>query len=145
MEILPLLQSNCLSNDIIVNEIYNHLWRMKSPLSKELKDSIINDHFHFKKIVMMYYNNVDQFSRNKTEDDYFLIWMDNDLVGILNDEKPLMDGLTENLKKECPTVTMEYLLRCDHVDNLPDKVYELWKLMTPEKRKRMYERSCLEI
>ena len=55
MEILPLLQSNCLSNDIVLNEIYNHLWRMKTPLSSELKDAIIWDHFHFKKIVMMYY------------------------------------------------------------------------------------------
>lgn len=145
MEILPLLQSNCLSNDIVVNEVYKHLWRMKTPLSSELKDAIIWDHFRFKKIVMMYYKNVDQFTRNKNDHDYFLIWLENDLVGVLNDDKPLYDGMTENLKKECPTLTMEYLMRVDHVDELPNKVYELWKMMTTEKRKKLYDLTCLEI
>lgn len=144
MEILPLLQSNCIPNDIILNDIYNHLWRIKTPLSKELKDAIVYDHFHFKKTLLMYYNNVDQFSRNKQDDDYFLIWLENDLVGILNDERPLMDGLTDNLMKECPTLTKDYLLGYDHVDNLPNKVYELWRMMTPEKKKRMYELSRLD-
>ena len=145
MEILPLLQSNCLPNDIVVHEIYNRLWRMKTPLSSELKDAIIWDHFHFKKIVMMYYNNVDQFTRNKNDDDYFLIWLDNDMCGVLNDDRPLTDGLTTNLKQECPTLTMDYLMRNDHVDKLPDKVYELWKMMTTEKRNKLYELTCLEI
>ena len=145
MEILPLLQSKCIPNDIILDGIYNHLWRMKTPLSKELKDAIMYDHFHFKKLVMMYYNNVDQFTRNKNDDDYFLIWMENDMVGILNDDEPLLDGLTENLKKECPTLTKDYLMSCNHVDILPNKVYELWRMMTTEKRKKMYELTCLEV
>lgn len=145
MEILPLLQSNSLPNDVIVNNIYNHLWRIKTPLSKDLKHAIIYDHFHFKKILMMYYMNVDQFTRNKNDEDYFLIWMENDMVSILNDNQSLLDGLSENLKEECPTLTKEYLMRLDHVDDLPNKVYELWKMMTVEKRKTFYELTCLEI
>lgn len=94
---------------------------------------------------MMYYRNVDQFTRNKNDDDYFMVWLENDMIGVLNDDRPLMDGLTENLKKECPTLTMDYLMGCNNVDELPNKVYEMWKMMTNEKRKKLYGLTCLEI
>lgn len=148
MEILPLLQSDCiLPNDIVLSEIYSHLWRLKcrSYLSKELRDAIVNDHFRFKKIVVMYYNNEIVFSRNKKDDDYFLIWLDNDLIGVLNDGKPLIYGISDKLREECPSIKMEYLLECVSADNLPDKVYELWKMMTPDKKKKMYELTCIDL
>ena len=94
---------------------------------------------------MMYYNNVDQFTRNKNDNDYFLVWLENDMCGVLNDDRSLMDGLTENLKKECPTLTIDYIMENPNVDELPNKVYELWKMMTTEKRKKLYELTCLEI
>jgi hypothetical protein len=141
MEILPLLKSKCLPNDIILHNVYDKLCRIKI-INKEMKDAIINDHYRFKKILLMYYNNTSNFSRNKKNDDYFLIWLENDLVGILNDDYSLCDGLTENLKKEWPTLTKDYLLDGD-IDHIHEKVYELWKNMTPYKRTIMYERTML--
>lgn len=139
MEILPLLQSNVLPTDVVLDNIYNHLWRIKSPLSNELMTAIENDHFRLKKIVLKYYNSRD-FSRNLNHEDYFLHWLLNDIIGVMNDREMLMDGISENLKKECPWITMDYLLD-DMNGKLNEKVYDLWKVMTPEKKSIMYELS----
>ena len=137
MEILPLLQSNALPSDVVLHNIYRHLWRMKSPLSNDLKVAIENDHFRFKKVVMAYYG-CEDYTHNRDDMDYFLNWLLNDIIGVMNDRQMLMDGISENLKKECPWITMDYLLD-DMNGKLNEKVYDLWKVMTPDKRAQMYD------
>lgn len=135
MEILPLLQSRAIPTDVVLSNIYYHLCKIKSPLSNDLKTAIVNDHFKFKKIVMSYYKD-SLYSRKQDDDNYFLIWLENDLINVLNDHCPLSDGLSENLKKEFPSVNMKDIV--DQSIKLNEKVYNLWNMMTPEKKKIMY-------
>jgi len=139
MEILPLLQSNRLPSHVVLSNIYSQLCKLKSPLSSDLKTAIVNDHFKFKKLLMSYYKD-SVFSRKKGNDNYFLIWFENDLISVLNDHRPLLDGLSDNIKQECPNITMKYLL--DQSTKLNEKVYDLWKMMTPEKKQIMYDIYC---
>jgi hypothetical protein len=139
MELQALLLSSVLPQDVVLNDIYNHLWRNKNVLTDDLKTAIIHDHFRLEKIVMKYYNDT-SLSRKPSHDDYFLCWLENDLLGVLNDDMGFMDGLSENLQRECPGITRDWLLSCESVDDLPEKVYSVWKLMTNEKKAIMYER-----
>ena len=136
MEIQPLLESNVLPVDVVVNNIYNHLWRLKSPLTRELKESIVHDHFRFKKIVMSYYNS-DIYSRHPESQFYFLDYVINDMIDILNDNHMMSDGISNNLLTECPWITIDYLMD-DMNGALDSKLYDLWKIMTPEKKQLMY-------
>ena len=136
MEILPLLQSNRLPSHVVLSNIYSQLCKLKSPLSSDLKTAIVNDHFKFKKLLMSYYKD-GVFSKKQGDDNYFLIWFENDLISVLNDHRPLLGGLSSNLKQECPNITMKYLL--DQSTKLNEKVYDLWKMMTPEKKQIMYD------
>lgn len=140
MELQALLLSNSIPNDIVIHEIYNHLWRNKNVLNALQKDSIVNDHFHLKKIIQTYFNDT-SLSKIKESQDYFLCWLENDMLNVLNDDRSFMDGLSENLKNECPHIDMEWLLSMDSNDELPRKVYDLWKMMTPKKKNIMYERT----
>ena len=140
MEIQALLLSNSISNDVVLENIYKHLWKLKGSINPNLKQAITQDHYKLKKIVMKYYNDT-SLSRDDRHTDFFLAWLENDLLGVLNDDRPFMDGLTENLKRECPGVTMDKLVSYESVNDLPDKVYWLWTLMTPEKKRIMYERT----
>ena len=140
MELQALLLSNCLSNDIVINEIYNHLWRNKNVLNEKQKESIVNDHFHLKKIIQTYFNDK-SLSKSTCSMNYFLCWLENDMLSVLNDDYAYIDGLSPNLKKECPHITKEWLLSLNSIDDLPDKIYTIWKMMTPNKKNIMYERT----
>ena len=138
MELEALLLSDTIPKDIVLNDIYKHLCKKKT-LNEEQKISIIHNHFLFKKIILKYYNNK-RLSKNPSHgQDYFLYWLENDLLGVLNDGSPLNHELTDNMKRECPGVTIEWLASHVPPEGLPDKTYALWKLMTPEKKQIMYE------
>ena len=140
MELQALLLSNNIPNDIVINEIYNHLWRNKNVLNEKQKEAIVHDHFHLKKIIRTYFND-SSLSKNKESMDYFLCWLENDMLSVLNDDYAYIDGLSPNLKKECPDITKEWLLSLSSMDDLPDKIYTIWKMMTPNKKNIMYDRT----
>lgn len=139
MELQALLLSKKIPNDIVINEIYNHLWRNKNVLSEKQKAAIVHDHFHLKKIIQTYFSDT-SFSKNKESMDYFMYWLENDMLSVLNDDYAYIDGLSPNLQKECPHITKEWLLSLDNIDDLPDKIYTIWKMMTTNKKRIMYER-----
>jgi len=140
MELQPLLLSNSIPNDVVIGEIYSHLWRNKNVLNKKQKEAIVHDHFHLKKIIQTYFNDT-SLSKNKESMDYFLCWLENDMLSVLNDDYAYIDGLSPNLQKECPHITKEWLLSLSSIDELPDKIYTIWKMMTPNKKNIMYERT----
>lgn len=140
MELQALLLSNNIPNDIVINEIYNHLWRNKNVLNEKQKEAIVHDHFHLKKIIKTYFNDT-SLSKKKESMDYFLCWLENDMLSVLNDDYAYIDGLSPNLKKECPDITKEWLLSLNSMDELPDKIYTIWKMMTTNKKNIMYNRT----
>lgn len=138
MELEALLLSDVIPRDIVLNDIYKHLCEKKT-LNEEQNNSIIYNHFLFKKVIFKYYRNK-QFSRNPLHgQEYFLYWLENDLIGILNDNIPLNYGLSENMKKQCHGVTIEWLTSNVPPEGLPDKTYAIWKLMSNEKKQFMYD------
>lgn len=137
MEIQALLLSNMFPNDIVY-EIHNKLCMNKIILTDLQKESIIFDHFHLKKIILRYYRNT-LFGRNPNDDDYFMYWLENDMLNVLNDDKPYIYGLSRNLRAECPELTKEYLLSSPVWEQLPKKIYFIWKMMTVEKKLKMYQ------
>lgn len=137
MEIQALLLSNMFPKDIAY-EIHNKLCMNKNILTALQKDSIIFDHFHLKKIIRSYFRNT-LFGKNPNHDDYFMYWLENDMLNVLNDDKPYIDGLSINLRAECPELTKEYLLSSPAWEQLPQKIYCLWKSMTDEKKMKMYQ------
>lgn len=140
MELQPFLLSNRLPKEIVLHEIYKYLWKNRNVLTDVQKDSIINDHFHLNKIVNKYYND-SSLSRNKRSERYFLLWLENDILSVLNDDRGFIDGISDNLLIECPGVTKGFLLSCDSIDDLPEKIYTLWTMMTPIKKTTMYNRT----
>jgi hypothetical protein len=144
MEILPLIQSNVIPLDVVLNDIYNHLWKIKSPLSDDLHEAIKHDHFHFKKTLLLYYRS-DLFSHNIQDENYYLEWFLSNLTSVLNDNQLLINGVSDNLIRECPCMTIEILIHSFVYDKhtITKNIYTLWKLMTQEKKIKMYTESAL--
>lgn len=121
MEITPLLLSNCLSNDIIIDEIYKHLCIAKSPLTPSLRKEIKQTRMYntiFKGYVHLHgdYNPSD--------------WLENDMLWVLNDGNPLMDGIRGKLKKMFGT--FEKLIASRHITR------RLWNAMDDDQKIDMY-------
>jgi hypothetical protein len=139
MELQALLTSKSLPNEIVIQEIYNHLWRNRNLLNEAHTEAIVYDHFHMKKIIHSYFIS-ENLSKDSKSDDYFLAWLENDMISCLNDNQSLIDGLSHSLKAECPDLTISQLLGCESVEKLPEKIYFLWKQMTSCKKLEFYQR-----
>lgn len=136
MEIQTLFLSNMFPNDIVY-EIYKKICVNRDILTDLQKEAILNDHFHLKKIIKSYYKN-NLYGRDPNDDDYFMYWLENDMLNVLNDDTPFIYGLSDNLKAECPGLTKDYLLSSPPLKQLPEKIYILWKFMTCFKKIKMY-------
>lgn len=137
MEIQPLLLSSALPRDVVLTHIYSHLWRNRRRLTEDQADSIRSMWFYLRAIIDRYMQDT-SLSMDETSTDYFAWWLENDLLGVLNDGKPFIDGLSEGLKRECPWITKEHLLGLETKDTILDKIANVWSIMTFEKRMRMF-------
>ena len=137
VEIQSLLLSSILPRDIVIGEIYRHLYLTRTSELKELKTSIVNEHFYLTKVLLYYYKD-SLYSKNSQDPNYFLYWVENDMLNNMNDHIPLASGLSQSLKEEFPNVTTIFLMKPIAVDELPNRIYELWSLTTHEKRRHMY-------
>ena len=140
MELEALLLSNDLSNDIVIGPIYTQLCSIKKPLSDSLNEAILNQDFYLIKLLHSYRLNK-QYSINPNNRDYYLYWLENDLVYYLNDKMMLLKGLSEELKTRFPNVTLDFLSKKIDIIDLPERIYLLWKMM--EKEQRIYTFTSL--
>ena len=137
MELQPLLLSSALSRDVVLTHIYSHLWRNRRRLTEDQADSIRGMWFHLRAVIARYMQDT-SLSLDESSSDYFMWWLENDLLGVLNDGKPFIDGLSEGLKREYPWITKDHLLGIETKDTVLDKIEFLWSIMTFEKRMRMF-------
>jgi len=142
MEVATLLLSNRLPKEIVLDEIYRHLCKLKKPISEHLKISIENNHFHLIKVVKSYHHN-ELYSQKENHPDYYAYWLENDLCSILNDGIPLILGVSVSLLKECPDITVEFLVKSIPLTHLQERIYELWSMMTYKKQMYMYRCSSV--
>jgi hypothetical protein len=142
MEVGTLLLSKILPKEIVLHEIYKHLYKLKKPISEDLQRDIQENIFHLQQIVRHYYNN-GLFSKQENHPNYFLFWLENDLCYILNDERPLATGVSVNLLFECPLISIEFLVKNIPLTQLHSRIYELWRMLTYKKKMIMYEYSIV--
>lgn len=137
MEIQPLLLSDALPNHVVLRHIYPHLWRNRKLLTEEQTEGICDMWFYLRTIIDRYMGDT-SLSLDETSMDYFAWWLENDLLGVLNDDRSYMDGLSEGLRRECPGVTKDFLMSPSTIETVFDKIEFVWSLMTFEKRMRMF-------
>ena len=137
MEIQPLLLSSALPRDVVLAYIYPQLWRNRKRLTADQTDRIRSMWFHLRTITLRYMQDT-SLSLDDKSDDFFAWWLENDLLGVLNDGKSFIDGLSEGLKRECPWITKDHLLGLETKNTIFDKIEYIWSIMTFEKRMRMF-------
>jgi hypothetical protein len=124
--ISPLLLSNMLPNDLVVNEIFaKHLYKTIYSVSDTQRDSIEHFHFYFKKIVTKYYNTYD---RNVLSEMFFLNVLDNDLFSAIGKDLVEQNPLLAEL---CSYNVL--------TEDLNDFVYTVWCCLPTEDKLRVYD------
>jgi hypothetical protein len=86
----------------------------------------------------MSYHTSNSYSRDINSRDYFLYWLENDILYCLNDEIPIYEGISPNLVKMIPDITMGFLMKNVSVNELPDRICKIWTMMDNEKRNNCY-------
>ena len=79
----------------------------------------------------IYYNT---FSHDSENDDFYLYWLENNLLLKLNDDLPSNKGVSSKLKKEHPFITQEYLQRNVNVSEINRRISKIWSLMNIKKK-----------
>ena len=126
MEIVPLLLTNALPNDM-VQEIYNKLWRIKSPFNQEFRREMVKDTCAFKYIVHTYL----QIYRGSAREGYYIECLENEMFWILNNDLPLKMGISNVLRKHFGTI--------DNLISANQVTLRLWRLMTYEQQLELYD------
>lgn len=130
-----LLLSGVLPQDVIVQEIFGkHLYKYESPLNALQKDSIVRNHFLFKKLVIWYYNTYD---RRMGSPDYFLNVLDNDLFLAINEGYYYSEVKSDFLESN-PMLVETMLLGVSETD-LPVYIYDVWCMLDNDKRREVYD------
>ena len=137
MEIQSLLLSDALPNDVVLCHIYPHLWRNRKLLTEEQTQCICEMWFYLRAIINRYMADT-SLSLDQSSSDYFAWWLENDLLGVLNDDRSYMDGLSEGLRRECPGITKDFLMSPSTIETVFDKIAFVWSIMTFEKRMKMF-------
>jgi len=134
MEITPFLLSYVLPNEIVLFELYRSLWRTISPLTSTLRYAIVDDTCKYNEIMYVYTN----IFVDNNEDGYCpREWIENDMLWILNDESPLMFGITDVLKKSFGS--LHKVVAAQHVS------IRLWRLMTDSQKEHMYQQTMVYV
>ncbi len=90
----------------IISKIYSYLPILTNErriLNEQIKK------YYYKKKWLNTYLNIEEYSLDEDNDDYYANWLENDIIYALNNEISLMNGLTVNLK---------YILRRIHGYNV---------------------------
>jgi hypothetical protein len=122
----------------MIREQVVNMRKAKKVLTIELQKDIKSHHLIYELLEIYEYT----FS-NKTENDY-LNWLENDILGQLNDGIAMMDGLSDELLNVFPGKTMyEILMEIDydrkHNPLLHMKtIKKYWRHLPPHKRFNLY-------
>ena len=117
--------------------IYNKLCILKR-LPNDLNTHILI--FHSIYDIILYYKSL--FSNDPVDDDYYLFWLENDLVLYLNNNLPTMYGVSTELKKEHPFITSEFLEKKIPVHELSSRIFKLWCLLNLTKQIQFIRSQC---
>lgn len=137
MEVQPLLYM--FPQDISLL-IYNKLCILKK-LPTELHTHII--HFHHIHDIYRHYKSI--FSNDPSHDDYYMYWLENDLVLHLNNNISTNNGVSIELKKEHSFITTEFLQKKIPIHDLSSRIFKLWCLFNLDKQVQFIRIQCNDI
>ena len=122
----------------VLDIIYTHMCTIKK-INSDLKNELVIYHRLFD--IIDIYKIV--FSLDKNDDDYYKNWLENDLIRMLNDNKPTLSGISTNLLERYPNITVEYLNEILCTDMLSRRISKLWIMLTDQQKQHMYHNSLL--
>ena len=137
LEIEALYEYSDLPIDVL-NIIYTHLCKSKA-ISCALKNDIILSHKIYE--IIDIYKIV--FSLEEDNCDYYENWLENDLICILNDNIPTLSGISTNLLKRYPKMSVEYLNEKLCPNMLSRRISNLWLMLTDQQKQNMFHDSLL--
>lgn len=79
----------------IVGEIMSYLPIYDSQINGLHRELFV---YHFKKRWFFKYKNIPEYSLNEEDDDYYVNWLENDIISALNNYNSLMSGLTDQFR-----------------------------------------------
>ena len=127
MEMEALFLSN-LPTDV-VHKIYWDLCKSKT-ISDDLKHEIV----WFQKYKDLKELYMEVFFDDPQDDDFYMFWLENNLLLKLNDGIPSNMGVSAKLQKEHPFITTEFLQRNVSTSDIDARTFRLWSLMNIKKK-----------
>ena len=127
MEMEALFLSN-LPTDV-VHKIYWDLCKSKT-ISVDLRCEIL----WFQKYKDMKDLYKEAFFDDPQDDDFYMFWLENNLILKLNDGIPSNMGVSQRLQKEHPFITHEFLQRNVPSNEIDSRIFRLWSLMNIRKK-----------
>jgi hypothetical protein len=128
-----------LPNKLFLNILYKQLGETNKPpksIKKPICKTINFETSDIYLVDLMYsYKFNKNISRNPNSHIFFLHQLENDIIGILNDNILLMNDLSQDLKDRVPEATLEFMSRHEKDDEVfPYRIYTIWKMLREEKR-----------
>ena len=75
-----------------------------------------------------------EFSNDSGDDDFYLYWLENNLVLTLNDYIPTVQGVSPELRREYPFITCEFLHDPVPSDEIKCRTFRLWSMFNIHKK-----------
>ena len=81
----------------------------------------------------------------RAHDDYYMYWLENDLVLHLNNNISTNNGVSIELKKEHSFITTEFLQKKIPIHDLSSRIFKLWCLFNLDKQVQFIRIQCNDI
>ena len=139
IEIQTLYEYTKLPPDVL-DIIYNYLCKCKM-ICDELRSEIIIAHKIYE-IIEIYKRS---YRLNVNNYEYYQYWLEHDMLLMLNDNKPLILGLSKNLRNRYPNVMLQEYLHKKVTDTklLSCRIFKLWFMLTLKQKNQMYQNTLL--
>lgn len=109
-------------------------FKINCKLNKMPSMAHVTQDVYLNEIIKTYYMN-DSLSKDKHNKNYYLNWLENDMLFLLNDDKCLHEGLSPYLIHTCAHVIESIL--CNTNDDVFNNIVCMWNVMNDIQKKLM--------
>ena len=86
-------------------------------------------------VIQTYYQDT-SLSTNKNDKNYYLNWLENDMLFVINNNRSLHDGVPFKLIKYCPAI-LDSIMNDVYPDDIVEHIKFLWEVMDKFQKKTM--------
>lgn len=126
-----------------IDVTYKIYWELCK--QNKISDNLKNDIKYFQKLysIIDIYKLIFPIDDISNDDEYYLFWLENDLVSKLNDDIPLMYGVSPKLQIEYPSLSSTFLRRVEKPCRLTSRIFKLWSMCSLEKKMHFFNHTLL--